>query len=99
MILLRRIVGNSMLPGFLPGDIVVGVRVLRRHRLRPGQVVIINHGGREKVKRIAEINGDELYVLGDNPQASTDSRHFGWISLSDVKARVIWPRPKPGDAA
>jgi nickel-type superoxide dismutase maturation protease len=87
----RRIVGHSMLPKFIPGELVIGMR--RRHR-RPkaGKVVIIQHEGKEKIKRIAKVDAYQVYVLGDNLAASTDSRHYGWIDMSDVVATIIWPR-------
>lgn len=33
-----------------------------------------------------------VYVVGDNAQASTDSRSFGWLQPDEVIAKVIWPR-------
>jgi nickel-type superoxide dismutase maturation protease len=90
MLYIRRVVGNSMLPKFVPGQVIIGVR--RWRRPKPGQVVIIEHDGKEKVKRIDKVDRDEVYVLGDHPQASTDSRHFGWIRLASVTAVIVWPR-------
>jgi phage repressor protein C with HTH and peptisase S24 domain len=90
MLYLRRIAGNSMLPRFLPGQLVIGIR--RFGRLKPGQVVIIEHEGKEKIKRVDKVDRDEIYVLGDHPEASTDSRHFCWLPLRSAKALVIWPR-------
>lgn len=88
MLLVRRVVGESMLPTLPPGRIVVAVH----RRMRPGTVVVIQHEGREKIKRIHAIEGARVYVLGDNPEASTDSRHFGWLPGSNVLGVVIWPR-------
>lgn len=47
--------------------------------------------GREQIKRVARIRGSEIYVLGDNPSRSTDSRSYGWIPRSKVIARVLHP--------
>ncbi len=88
-LVLRRIVGGSMLPHLVPGKIVLGVR---SNHLRMGDVVILAHDGLEKIKRIDRIDGDQVYVLGDNAEASTDSRQFGCINRSQVLARVVWPR-------
>jgi nickel-type superoxide dismutase maturation protease len=87
---LRRVVGDSMLPSLTPGSIVIGMKTHRR--LKVGRLVVVQHNGLEKIKRINRLEGDKVYVLGDNPGASTDSRHFGWLELKDVKAVVVWPR-------
>lgn len=89
LFLIRRIVGASMLPTLPPGRIVFGCSF---GRLRTGDTVIVAHEGIEKIKRIRGIDGNKLYIRGDNAHASTDSRHFGWIDKAQVLARVIWPR-------
>ena len=58
----------------------------------PGDVVVIKHGGLEKVKRVMMVAENRLFVIGDNQAESTDSRTFGWIYMSAVKGRVVWPR-------
>ncbi|HZM64450.1 MAG TPA: S26 family signal peptidase [Candidatus Saccharimonadales bacterium] len=86
-----------MQPTLQPRQLVVGIRVLRR--LQPGQIVIIRHQGIEKIKRVAHMQGDQLFVVGDNPGQSTDSRSFGMLPRSVVIAKVVWPRltrPVPG---
>jgi nickel-type superoxide dismutase maturation protease len=89
MFLLRRVVGDSMLPG-LPADrLVVAVRT---RRPREGQVVFVRHDGREKMKRVQKVSDGQVFLLGDNPDKSTDSRHFGWLPTEVVFARVVWPR-------
>lgn len=89
MFMIRRIVGGSMLPHLTPGKIVFG---WRQKHLKIGDVVILFHDGLEKIKRIDRIDGERLYVLGDNPEASTDSRQFGLVDREQVLARVVWPR-------
>jgi phage repressor protein C with HTH and peptisase S24 domain len=79
-----------MSPRLRPGQILLAVHLFRR--LHPGQVVIIRHDGKEKVKRIERIEDDRIFVIGDNLVASTDSRHFGWLKRREIVARVIWPR-------
>jgi len=89
LFMIRRIVGGSMSPYLTPGKIVFG---WRPKRLKIGDVVILFHDGLEKIKRIDRIDGESLYVLGDNPEASTDSRQFGLVDRNQVLARIVWPR-------
>jgi type IV secretory pathway protease TraF len=79
-----------MLPSFNEGGILVGFGWFKG--VKPSDVVIIHHEGREKVKRVHKVRDGELYVLGDNSELSTDSRDFGWLPLEVVAAKVIWPR-------
>lgn len=81
-----------MAPALLPGTIVWSTPWHRK--LKRGDVVIVLHDRTEKIKRISKIEANRIFVLGDNPESSTDSRHFGWLSTDAVKARLIWPRPK-----
>jgi nickel-type superoxide dismutase maturation protease len=90
LLLVRRVVGGSMSPKLRPGQLLLATPLFRR--LRPGQVVIINHEGRQKVKRIERIERDKVFVIGDNLNASTDSRHFGWLASRQIIARVVWPK-------
>jgi len=60
-------------------------------------MILTGHNDKkEKIKRISEILGDgSLYVVGDHPETSTDSRHFGAIAPDWVRAKVIWPTTRP----
>ncbi len=78
-----------MAPTLLAGQLVVGRYT---SALCPGDVVIVSHNGLEKVKRIERQQGDLLYLLGDNPAGSTDSRNFGWVQGDSIVAKVIWPK-------
>lgn len=83
-----------MHPTLAPNVLVVALRS-RSFRYKPGQVVVIEHNGLEKIKRISALDSVRgVFVLGDNQAASTDSRHFGWLDADNVIARVIWPRMK-----
>ncbi len=86
-LVLRRVEGTSMLPALPEGKLVVAIRWYRR--LRVGDIVIFEHAGLEKIKRITKMKSGNVYVTGTNPAHSTDSRHFGWLNTEDIKAKVL----------
>jgi phage repressor protein C with HTH and peptisase S24 domain len=75
-----------MLPTYQSGDTLLGTGWFRP---RVGQVVIAHHGGLPLVKRITKIEGQKVWLEGDNRIASTDSRSFGYVDQSQVVGRVI----------
>lgn len=89
LLLIRRVVGDSMLPNLRSGQIVLGAGF---GYPKIGDLVIFSHKGIEKIKRVSDIEGEKLYALGDNAVQSTDSRQFGWVHRTQVVGRVIWPR-------
>jgi len=88
---IRRVVGDSMSPKLQRGQLLLATPLFKK-RLRPGQVVVIDHAGKQKVKRIERITQNKVFVIGDNLPASTDSRHFGWLDTNAIIARVFWPK-------
>lgn len=90
-LLIRKIVGDSMLPNFERGrNIIASGWFIKVH---PGQVVIIAHNSKEIIKRIEKVDDDKrrVFVIGDNLQSSTDSRHFGWLDYDNIIGKVIYP--------
>ncbi len=87
LFLIRRVMGDSMLPTLKPGKLVLG---LRPRRLQTGDIVIIRHNQLEKIKRIQDIAPGKLFLVGDNPGSSTDSRDFGWVDTEAVIAKISW---------
>ena len=87
---MRRVAGESMLPALRPGGIVLAHAFFRT--LRAGDVVIARHDGLEKIKRIRRIEPPRVFLVGDNPGRSTDSRQFGWLDERAVIGKVVWPR-------
>lgn len=105
------VLGKSMLPTFEEGDRVLALaprltRPLspRRRRLRTGDVVVIadpRQPGRSGVgpaflKRVCAAYADGIEVRGDNPEASTDSRHFGPVPWEAVLGIVVYRYFPPG---
>lgn len=103
------VVGDSMAPGLLPGDRLL-VRKLRRGcGLRLGDVVVAARPGEQDltlVKRIVglgerfegPLTGPAVWLTGDNPGRSTDSRDFGPVPLSAVAGKVVYRYAPPARA-
>jgi phage repressor protein C with HTH and peptisase S24 domain len=87
LLVVRRVVGKSMTPTLQPGQIVIGVRP---RTLRIGQIVVVQHENTEKIKRITKLGPDRVFLSGDNPYYSTDSRDFGWLPREYVIAAILW---------
>lgn len=87
----RRIIGDSMHPTLRHGQLVV---FTTSKSLQVGDIVMFTHDGREKVKRIARLEQGRMYLLGDNPENSTDSRAFGWLGTELTSGVLVWPRIK-----
>ncbi|MEH1125393.1 S26 family signal peptidase [Micromonospora sp. CPCC 206061] len=94
--------GDSMTPTYQHGDQLLVLRRGFRRRLRVGAVVvclpppgvIIPDGERVArsqliVKRVAGLPDGRLYVLGDAPQHSMDSRMFGPLTPDLVRGVVV----------
>ena len=61
-----------------------------------GDIVVIQHPFfRETllIKRIEQVSHAGIFVTGDNPGSSTDSRSFGVVPWSHLVAKVktVWP--------
>ncbi len=94
-----RVVGASMEPTLWDGDRVVAVRA---GTIGPGHVVALRdprQPTRLLVKRVARVGAEGVTVLGDRPDASTDSRTFGPVAADAVVGRVRYryaPRERAG---
>ena len=89
---MRRVVGVSMLPTFRHGQIIVASTNV--DDVHVGDIVMVEHDGLEKIKRVASLRPGGLFLLGDNSAASSDSRAFGWLDASALRAKIVWPHPK-----
>lgn len=93
--------GDSMEPTFRAGDWLMGrwadYKLVGRNRVRIGDVVVIERDeqpGIFYVKRISQVRGSgeeksEIFLLSDN-DAGTDSRHWGWLPVAFVRAKILF---------
>lgn len=87
-----RVEGESMAPTFREGDLVVVNPFAYQWRPPcPGEVVVTRHPYRKGaylLKRVAAYSNGRLALRGDNAEASTDSRSFGWVGSGRLMGRV-----------
>jgi nickel-type superoxide dismutase maturation protease len=88
--------GWSMAPTLLPGDVVLTRPLDCRRYVRVGQVVVLRDPAAADhlvIKRVRAVRADQVYVLGDDPDHSTDSRVWGWLPATVVRRVVLvrWP--------
>jgi nickel-type superoxide dismutase maturation protease len=87
-----RISGESMSPTLKNNDIVLVNRLAYLfYSPTCGDVVACHdpRGGKVLIKRIAKIENNRYFVLGDNLEHSTDSRKFGMIEKSAIVGKVL----------
>lgn len=75
-----------MLPRYLHGHIVI---FLKYRAPRVGDVILLQHRGREMIKRVGAVKGNDMLVFGDNSAASTDSREFGAVDAGQIRAIAV----------
>ena len=88
-----RIEGDSMSPTLQAGQVVLALSS-RWVRVRPGRIVAFERGRTLFIKRALTQESDGWFVVGDQPARSTDSRRFGPVPVSAIRAvAVIRLRP------
>lgn len=78
-----------MAPTLKDGQVVL---VLRARDFKVGDVVVAFMDRREVIKRVSQYIDGQVFLLGDNEKASTDSRKHGWLVDRHIEGKVIWPR-------
>jgi len=95
-----RVEGESMCPTLRPGDrLLVNRAAYLLTRPRPGDIVVLrdpDERARVLVKRVTHLpaggsNGGSCFVVGDNPDASRDSRRLGPVPRGLILGKV-WLR-------
>ncbi len=88
-----RVEGESMSPAYSPGDRLLINRLAYVARTpRPGDVVVLRDPEdpeRLLLKRVERADGKQVIVVGDNLDASRDSRRFGPVRRGDVLGKII----------
>ncbi len=82
-----------MSPTLSDGDVIL---IDLRARPRPGAVALVRWAqrpGQLSVKRVVGRHGDGWWVLGDNPNGSTDSRQLGTAEPVGLVLARLWPSP------
>lgn len=59
-------------------------------RPRAGDLVVIKYQGKEIIKRIQKVDNRGIFIIGDNPTQSIDSRSFGPIDKNQIVGKVIY---------
>ncbi len=99
------VTGDSMRPTLEPGDwLLVDPDAYAHAPPAPGALVLVpdpRQPMRLLVKRVDQVSGtgDELLVVGDAPDESTDSRAFGSVPTDGVAGRPwyrYWPLSRIG---
>ena len=87
-----RVSGASMLPQLQPGEeILFNPKAYRQKLPQVGDIVVAHHpkSAKQIIKRVAVVLEDgSCFLTGDNAEASTDSRSYGFIPLNKILGKV-----------
>jgi len=79
-----------------PGDRVLVRRLGRKPPPSLGSVVVTWHPQRSElrlIKRLSRVDSTGLWLLGDNPTESTDSRQLGAVPANLLRGEVVCRLP------
>lgn len=91
-----RISGLSMAPTLLPNELIVIDTRQRNPEIGDLVVILSDNMPHALIKRVSampkyyETDQNKLWLLGDNPEKSTDSRTLGRFNVQDVKGSVLY---------
>ena len=87
-----RVEGESMLPLLQPGDqILFAPHAYKKSKPQVEDIIVALHPLQSNltiIKRIKQSQCDRYFIVGDNLQSSTDSRHWGMIGFANIMGRV-----------
>ena len=79
-----------MNPTLEDGEVVL---VDREAKIDVGDIVVAKHPieqNSDVVKRVLRVNDrGDFFLIGDNPDNSTDSRHYGAVTREYIKGKVV----------
>lgn len=84
---LAKVSGHSMDTTLADGDILI---ICKTASPKLNDIVSVKLDDGYVVKRIAELNDSEMYLLGDNSAVSYDSRYYGYVPVSKLDGVVIF---------
>lgn len=97
-----QVCGSSMCDTYQDGEFIVATRLFRRSKVKEGDVVIYHalKDDRIVIKRVARTiyfdSKKYMYCLGDNPDESYDSRHYGYVPVKNIVCKAIVKREEKG---
>ena len=86
-----------MQPTLEPGDRVLVRRLGRKPKPSLGSVVVTWHPQQRKlrlIKRLKSVEQTGIWLLGDNPAESTDSRQLGAVPMKLLIGEVVSRLPR-----
>ena len=92
MLYVLRVQGDSMSPTLPEGSALLALSP-RVVPVRPGRVIAFQRGDDLYIKRALTREGTGWFVVGDNPSRSSDSRRFGPVPESAIRAVVALRLP------
>lgn len=88
-----RVTGDSMRPLLSPGEeVLIDPTAYRHAPPQPGDLVVAHHPQQPRlrlIKWVVAVDDQGCFLQGLNLTASTDSRSFGQVPLTDILGRVV----------
>ncbi len=82
-----------MTPLYCDGELVtVDTNAYQDNEVIVGDIVLAAHPyirNHYIIKKVTKVTGEKVFLLGINPEESTDSRHFGKISKEKIIGKIL----------
>lgn len=86
-----KVFGSSMMPTLRPGQAVMSFNwAYLNKKPKSGEIVVIKLDHKEIIKRVDRVEGEWVFVQGDNQTDSIDSRHFGPVNINQLIGKVVY---------